>query len=272
MAWIRGFRAILVGFAVIAALVAFVFWPELDGGNDSATPANPGAGSIALAAPPLQGSTPAFPEDQAGISAYLKVTDSIDLDDVRGVFFSVEQEGPDFLIGTVSVPSSDKDDEYPHLYVDVNGWAIAYMPRGLYSDAALAPWRQSHQNTTTLADAIAAVATELSLLIDLGLIGYYHFEHPEATGFVMAMEAASGTEDFFVTIPSTLQVIAAEWGYRSSHTLGWASLNDDQFVTGHSGSPSAMYGNFGSGVVASGATHKFTANRSSLAFVMIYSE
>ena len=44
-----------------------------------------------------------FPADEAGISAYVQAKPSVDLNDAKGAFATIERETDDYIIGTVEL-------------------------------------------------------------------------------------------------------------------------------------------------------------------------
>jgi hypothetical protein len=67
----------------------------------------------------------AFPQNEAGISAYFKADSPINLADVRRVFRVIEAETTDYLIG--SVPVAGYPELYDvHLFIHRDGWFVAY--------------------------------------------------------------------------------------------------------------------------------------------------
>ena len=65
-----------------------------------------------------------FPVDDAGIAAYVKVSESIDLEDVLDIYphGHVEVLNVTYAIGTVQ----NADGIWTHLYVGADGWVIPY--------------------------------------------------------------------------------------------------------------------------------------------------
>ena len=67
-----------------------------------------------------------FPVDEAGISAYVKVSDSIDLHEVMDNLMphiaEVIEVNPTYFIATVT----NDDNQNTHLYVGADGWVIPY--------------------------------------------------------------------------------------------------------------------------------------------------
>ena len=125
----------------------------------------------------------AFPENEAGISAYLRPTTSINLTIARSAFATIDEEKSDYIKGTVAV-NGMTEDEYPYVWVSSDGWIIAYIPRDYKSEALIAPFGYDYK-TTTLAEAIKKVCNAIEVNFDYDEVGYYHFKFPDANGMVV---------------------------------------------------------------------------------------
>jgi hypothetical protein len=185
------------------------------------TAASPGItlGLTAQARQSMQQNGSAFPEADAGFSAYYRVPDAggsglnkqaIDqslLDQPRP--FSPRtgpaellDMGGNYTLAGVPIRNIDGLVTPVNLYYDDQGWLVAYLPRG--SGGARA-WQAVDLNTdrpvltdisrTTLQDAINEVLEAALNLPPLGPndLGYYHWEHPLATHFLM-LATARGTQ------------------------------------------------------------------------------
>lgn len=64
-------------------------------------------------------------EDEAGISAYFQAPNTINLDDVRNEFRTIETETSTYIIGSIPVPGYNESQD-AHAYVHVDGWVLAY--------------------------------------------------------------------------------------------------------------------------------------------------
>ena len=62
---------------------------------------------------------------EAGISAYLQTASPISLNQVRGLYRTIEAETADYIIGSVSVPNYYEHFDV-HVYVHTDGWILAY--------------------------------------------------------------------------------------------------------------------------------------------------
>ena len=158
-----------------------------------------------------------FPADEAGIAAYVKASTSIDLNDTKSAFASIERETADYIIGTVAL-TYHSEQEYPHVYVSTDGWIVAYYPDDRPS-SWIFPWADyagGALSSTTLSKAVGTVATAFGGTTN-GL-KYYDFRYPDATKMIIITESiTSGTNFFKVTIPTTFSTYAVDWSHYNYH-------------------------------------------------------
>lgn len=202
-----------------------------------------------------------FPADEAGISAYVKASSSIDLNNAKSAFASIERETADYIIGTVAL-AKHTEEQYPHVYVSTDGWVVAYYPKDRESSWIL-PWADyvnGPLSSTCLSKALGIVATAVGGTTDD--IKYYDFRYPDASKMMIILESKSaGTDDFYVTIPTTFTVYAVDWSHYNIDTSTYDDhskmyLNDIQ-KSSIDGSTSAKYGSF-LGEFSNGMEHKLT--------------
>jgi hypothetical protein len=173
-----------------------------------------------------------FLQQEAGISAYVKVDQKIDLARVRGVFKTEEEPLNDqYLIGEVALADLPPE-THPHVYVNKDGWIVAY-----YSNNAPASkimqwigYGGGVISKTTLEDAIRKVYDALPLPYPQD-VKYYHFKYPNATRIMVITKlnnkGRSRTESFYLTIPPAVRLLEASWALRhSGYNSGRLGIND----------------------------------------------
>jgi len=64
-------------------------------------------------------------QDEAGIAAYYKAPNQLNLELIRPLFNSIELESADYILGSISVPTYDEHYD-AHVYVRRDGWIMAY--------------------------------------------------------------------------------------------------------------------------------------------------
>ena len=214
-------KALWRSIEISVVLVSFIL-PGLGSEGQS----NSGQGTmLALAQPVALSVKEQFPTTVAGISAYLNVGQPIDLARAREVLQGVEAEGDDYLIGIVALEGYFES-QWPHMYVDTQGWMIAYYSK---NDPAskLMPWATYEGgvlNTTTLEEALAVFTRNLFRAMRLPFdfsqvepnIEYYDFRYPEATRLLLIADSISSTgekvyDSCRFEIPLEVVIYEASW-------------------------------------------------------------
>ena len=208
-------RVVLVGIAAVAIAAIFVALASI--APQSIKRASPFSTVLALQPPDFINETealgtPAFPEESAGISAYVKVNQTINVTDpkVLDVFKSLSELGENYVIGTIEVNNNGKKINV-NVYADSNGWIVAYFSAGT-PVAAITNWEISRFypeiKDSVLHDAIKAFCSGADIdYADISEdIKFYHFGAPEADKIVAFMntisEKPAGTsERIYVLIP-----------------------------------------------------------------------
>jgi hypothetical protein len=212
-------------------------------------PDTPNTGGVAqvfsLSVPVFAQSTSAarFPSNEAGISAYLKLALSVDLDKARLAFRGIQAEGADYLVGIVEL-SGLPEELWPHLYVSKDGWFVAYYSK--YDPASkLMPWKDYKGgaiSTTTLRDALAQFTTQLldSMQATFSFtaiekdLHYYDFRYPEARAFVLAADSVNTNarqNELRYAIPTGVTVYDGSWAhYAVDQNCNYCSRGSDSGV------------------------------------------
>jgi len=127
-----------------------------------------------LAAPSVESS---FLEEEAGISAYTNVG-NIDLNKVKGVFKTIEKETDEYIVGSIELPSIDKD-YYVHGYVQKDGLIVVYYMKEDPASKILGVTDSSiRENDENLKIALNSVSIALGVITKD--IKYYDFRYPTA--------------------------------------------------------------------------------------------
>lgn len=229
-------RSLLVVLVTLVALVASSAAPV------ASTPAQ-GSNEFVLKPPLLiavaqaQEGVDAFPQDEAGISAYFRAPFSITIASVRPAFRTIEYEDSNYIIGSVAVPDYEGESEDVHVYVHRDGWFLAYY---LASDPAgkIIDWRlydRTGRNTfsTKLESALSVVA--LPVGVTPSGISFYDFRNPDANRLIMIADWSEGIDTFQVNLPNNFVYLERSWSFGTSY-FGKLRLNGQQlFASPHSG-------------------------------------
>jgi hypothetical protein len=173
---------------------------------------------VSLAAPPLSASSDTFPADEAGISAYVNIGQSINLQTAKNAFVGIETEGDGYVIGIVALTGLPED-EFPHVYVTQDGWILAYYTK--FAPASRIFQWYGYQGgsftTTTLEDVIAKICVTIVVNYSSvkGNVRYYHFQYPEATKLLVAVDRVSGQDEdtFNFSIPYGVTLYEGSWSH-----------------------------------------------------------
>ena len=200
-----------------------------------------------------------FPADEAGISAYVKAKDSVNLNDAKPAFATIERETDDYIIGTVAL-SKHTEEQYPHVYVSTDGWVVAYYPNDRPASWVL-PWADYSGGpiaSTTLSKVLGTVCSEIGGTTT-GL-KYYDFRYEDASKMMIIVESKRNGANFFkVTIPTSFATYAVDWSHYnidqglSTRDHSYAYLNDVR-CSSIDGATRANYGSF-SGQFGNGIEH-----------------
>ncbi|MEN6369792.1 MAG: hypothetical protein ABFD77_08865 [Thermotogota bacterium] len=199
-------------------------WPSMP--HEESTP-----GLLALSFPAFAQAAKVdeFPYSEAGICAYVDMKQAIDLTRSGPVFSGVEASELEYMIGTVELPNLPEH-MWPHLYISRDGWMMAYYPR-TDPTSRVVQWvgyQQGDMTTTTLRDALVQATQKigLSTAAVISSMGYYHFQYPNATRLLVAVDTTTGTDTFTYTIPSGLNLYEASWSHRAASVDYYGSYTD----------------------------------------------
>jgi len=204
----------LVGLVCCCAAVLGIIGGLTIPGLSPASPQGKGPGGFSLVAPAFAQGAPAasFLASEAGISAYFTLGQGIDLARARKVFRGIEADEPDYLIGIVELPGL-AEDMWPHLYITRSGWILTYYSK-LDPTSKLMQWSGYQRDiltTTTLRDALILTCQQMALdpsQVDASM-HYYHFQYPDATRLLIAVDSVAGEDTFQFTIPAGLSLYEA---------------------------------------------------------------
>jgi hypothetical protein len=209
-------KLLVLGSLLIAVLtIGLLKWDMTDNNNGSGVQLErPSFVAVAAKAEEQEGVN--FLQQEAGIAAYVKVNQAIDLEQVRGAFKTVETVSDEYIIGEVALPDLPEK-VHPHVYVNKEGWIVAYYSKGEPASKIM-QWRGykgGSITTTTLKDAIRQIwdAFRAPFPFPQGL-KYYDFEYPSANRIMLITETIGieGTDSFYLKIPIGARLYEASWG------------------------------------------------------------
>lgn len=200
-------KVLLIGLLAALLLIAVSFGPAPTRPIEART-------TFALEAPVLLAaaqeegvSGASVISSEAGISAYFKAASAIDLNDVRPVYRTIEQETSIYIVGSVPVANYPESEDV-HVYVNTNGWLLAYYLKADPAAKIFDWWAyrdSGHTNLTTkLENTLRLVSTYAG--VPYPGCTYYHFQFPNATHMMLVadwLDRYIGSDSFQVKIPGT---------------------------------------------------------------------
>ena len=250
MARLKGFKVVTGLLVFTAALLGTAIAVAFNDhqAEDSAGP-SPGItlGLSAEARDSLSLSSQAFPTTNAGFSAYYRVPNGagfgLDKNAVDQALFNdpnptllragvgtLIETGANYTIGSVSIINIDGLTTSVNLYYDEEGWLVAFFPAGQESSRAWQAVGVGTENPalggpnspplsrTTLLDAINDVLVDALFLppVTHEQLGYYHWQYPTATSFLMIATARGtvGSDLVSFAVPANFavqEVSASMW-------------------------------------------------------------
>ena len=235
-----GLKVLAISIALVIVASSVVMYSVTDvkkGINEGG-----GKGVISLVAPPFIGVAGAseamggngggaFPEDEAGISAYVNTSQTIDLDKLKTIFTEVEEVGDNYIIGITPIPDFGGDIDV-HVYADTDGWIVAYF-KADEPAAKMMQWGTTDVDnpvittitTTTLRDALYKAGDAAGIGIPSAAIKYYDFEYPNANSMTLFVRtrATDGTNIAQVEIPATYTLYEASYYHYVTEYRYWYS-------------------------------------------------
>jgi hypothetical protein len=178
-----------------------------------------------------------FLQQEAGIAAYVKVGQAIDLAQVRGAFKTTETVSDQYIIGEVALPGLPEE-AHPHVYVNKEGWIVAYYSKD--EPASKIMYWGKVTVGTTLQEAIRQVLSP----VKTEEIKYYNFKYPNANRIMMiteTIEKGNQGDSINITIPQGLRLFEASWSlYSPSDYSSWLQIDSTQI--GSLGGKGVLYG------------------------------
>jgi len=169
-----------------------------------------------------------FLQQEAGIAAYVKVDQKINLEQVRDAFKTIETVSDEYIIGEVALPKLPEK-AHPHVYVNKDGWIVAYYSKDEPASKIMqwVGYKGGKITTTTLEDAIHKIwdASRAPLPFPQEPVKYYDFEYPNANRIMLIAEINDeddSTDSFFLKIPRGLRLHEASWTLY--HSGGWGDI------------------------------------------------
>jgi hypothetical protein len=217
----------------------------------------------------------AFPAEEVGISAYVKLPKAIDIDKVRTIFTQVEDVGDNYIIGIVPIPNWEETTEV-HLYADKDGWLVACFTREEPA-AKIMKWPENYKfydpitkiTTTTLREALGNAGQAAGVGIPPG-VKYYDFRFPDANALTLFVKASYQPAITQVKIPADWTLYEASY-YYNGYNSGTFKVDGTQISYISTQATGISFGSY-EGTITVGVLHAIEIHESGgdVATVLIY--
>jgi hypothetical protein len=180
----------------------------------------------------------AFPEDEAGISAYVNVGKSINITEAVKAFTQTEELSQTHAIGIIPIDNKRGTMDV-HVYVDTSGYIVAYF-KNTEPASKIIKWSGMDFNNPKIEDFTTnAAIKELCTKIDVYYldikdnIKYYDFEYPDAKKMVTFLNARSsgGDEYTHIFIPGKYKLYEASYSLIGRY-MGGSSYYSYLYIDG----------------------------------------
>jgi len=189
--------------------------------------------SLTLSKPQLD--SLAFPADKAGIAAYVKVSEQIDVNRLSPIFREVREVGDNYIIGIIPIDDIGGIIDV-YLYADRDGWFVTYLPK-TEPAATIMQWLSisdihnpviTNLNRTILTDALDQA--ENLLLLVFPDVKYYHFKYANATKITLFLKTVSqGSDVVQFKIPQNYTLFESSF-YHYGSNMGDSKIKLDGFL------------------------------------------
>jgi hypothetical protein len=138
-------------------------------------------------------------DSEAAIAGYFQAPEGINLSLVRGRFRVREIETADYIVGTVDMPNY-YDHFDTHVYVNKNGWVIAYYLRG-HPASEMVDIKSHTISGSKLKTVLGLIAGDAGVAFSEPT--YYDFQYPNATSITLIAEDDANGNTFTILLPSS---------------------------------------------------------------------
>jgi hypothetical protein len=183
-------------------------------------------------------------DEEAGISIYVNAGKTLNLGAAYNAMGSVEYNTSNYVIGTLDnrMRTGLTSDDYPHCFVDVNGWIIVYYLKVDLANPSTTGWlgkiidwnlyTNNQLSGTLLSEGLNYIGGQLNVLTTNAQ--YYHFQYASATKLLLAIKHAPNvaTETFNIEIPSSFTIHEQSWSCYSSGAAYTFKIDSNTIGTG----------------------------------------
>jgi len=173
-----------------------------------------------------------FLEEEAGMSMYVNIGQSIDLSKAKPVYKTIEKETTDYIVGSLSLPNLPETEDV-HCFVHKDGWIVVYYLKA-EPISKIIDW--IHYSGGKLTKTKLQVGLEkMALALGVTVTGakYYNFQYSYADKWMIIIESneTSGEDSFNIKIPSEFTIYERSWShYGSGYYSDWYGARYALFI------------------------------------------
>jgi len=185
----------------------------------------------------------AFLEEEAGISLYVNIGQSINLAVAKTVFRTIEKETADYIVGSIALPGLSENEDV-HCFVNKDGWIVTYYlkeePISKIVDWNL--WSGGTLTKNKLQVGLERMGTALAASV--AGAKYYHFQYPYANKSMLIIETlvGQGEDSFNITIPYELTVYERSWSHYIEYSQSYFKIDGNTIDVQSISSATTKYG------------------------------
>jgi len=223
----------------------------------------------------------AFPEDEAGISAYVNIGKSINITEAVKAFTQTEELSQTHAIGIIPIDNK-RGTINVHVYVDTGGYVVAYF-KNTEPASKILKWSGMDFNNPKMEDfitntAIKAMCGKIDVYyLDIkDDIKYYDFEYLDAKKMVIFLNArgSGGDEYTHIFIPGKYRLYEASYSLISdTSNRNYLYVDGKRIASAYNGLTTGTYDP--EDVLPLGKPHTIklsVADRGGVGSILIYQE
>lgn len=217
---------VCVFLAAILACGFFGVYFYTGGGGGGIDMVAEAAQTLPLANPTItQSALTTFLDEEAGMSVYTDVGQSLDLSKAKAEYKTIEKETSEYIVGSVSLPDLPESDDV-HCFVHKNGWIVVYyLEEEPASKIIDWNWCLAGKLTKTklqigldeMCVALGVTATDMN---------YYHFQYPYANKWMIIID----NDSFRVKIPSDFTFYERSYSHFCDSKVGYERITSSQLT------------------------------------------
>jgi len=166
-----------------------------------------------------------FLEEESGMTIYVDVGRSLDLEVAKTVYRTIEKETANYTVGSIALDDLPESEDV-HCFVHKDGWIVVYYlkaePIGKIIDWNY--WSGGKLTKNKLEVGLEKMANALGASVTGAK--YYHFQYPYANKCMIIIETllGYGEDSFNITIPGEFAVYERSWSHYAEY-LGYQGVS-----------------------------------------------